>query len=85
MTDKGVKCIAEFTDNEKKAYKLVMKASKGKGATKRQLYNLLTKNGIYSKKKDRKEVIEMLVYNKNVPLSKKKGMIINKQGSDRDA
>jgi hypothetical protein len=77
MNQKLSKPLSEFTEKQAQAYKLAMKASARKPLTKRQLYQLIKSEKIYSSPRDCKEVTEMLVKNPNTPIRFQDGEITN--------
>ena len=50
-----------------------------------KLCKLLKREGVYSKKRDRKEVIQMLIHNSYVPLKYEKGKIVNELDGEVNA
>ena len=86
MKELGNKRPDEFSRNEKKAFQIAMKASSRRnGITRMKLCKLLKREGVYSKKRDRKEVIQMLIHNSYVPLKYEKGKIVNELDGEVNA
>ncbi|MFB6245928.1 MAG: hypothetical protein ABEJ03_06305 [Candidatus Nanohaloarchaea archaeon] len=72
------KPISDFTQKQKEAYQKAMKALAQRKLSKRQLFSVIKKADIYSRKRDCKEVTRMLIENPEVPISTdSKGDVVN--------
>lgn len=68
MKKKTDKPISRFTEKQKKAYKLAMKATSRGEHTRIDLVQMIRKSGIYQGKARSRKVAKMLVNNPQVPI-----------------
>lgn len=78
MNQKLQKPISDFTEKQRKAYKLVMKALARKKLSKSQIYIVIKKANIYNRHRDIKETSKMLINNPNTPIDTQDGRVVNK-------
>lgn len=69
MNQKLKKPLSDFTQKQRKAYKLAMKSLAKRELTRRQLFSIIRKAEIYSRKRDAKETTKMLIENPETPIS----------------
>lgn len=77
MNQKTEKPLSEFTDKQRKAYKIVMKASAKRRLTKPQVYKVIKSADIYERHRDLKETVKMLISNPNTPLKLSNSKVVN--------
>lgn len=77
MKQKTDKPISEFTEKQKEAYKLSMKATSRGKPTRRELVALIRNSGIYEVKNSSRKVVKMLVDNPEVPIQNTDGKLEN--------
>lgn len=77
MNQKPDKELTEFTEKQRKAYKVVMKALNKKKMSRAQIYKVIKRADIYSRHRDIKETAKMLIQNPNTPIKANNDFIIN--------
>lgn len=77
MNQKLKKPLSDFTEKQRKAYKIVMKRTAEKPLTRAQVYKTIKRSQIYDRKRDIRETAKMLVQNPNTPLEISNSKVVN--------
>lgn len=78
MNQKKAKPLTDFTDKQRKAYKVVMKVLARQELSKSQVYTVIRRAGIYDRHRDIKETSRMLIKNPHTPIEVQNGSVVNK-------